>query len=77
MELACHGMRMDPAAALRATTANAARAVDRGRSIGRLAAGAAGDLLVADAPELAHIPYNFGVSTVETVVKGGEVVYSE
>jgi imidazolonepropionase len=77
MELACHGMRMAPTAALKATTSNAARAIDRAGTAGRLAVGRTGDLVVADVPELAHVPYNFGVSTVETVVKGGRVVSRE
>jgi imidazolonepropionase len=77
MELACHGMRMGPTAALEAATSNAARAVDREGTAGRLTPGQTGDLVVADVPELAHVPYNFGVSTVETVVKDGTVVARE
>jgi imidazolonepropionase len=75
IDLACHGMRMAPADALRAATTVAADAVDAGSGTGTLEEGAPGDLVVADVPDFEHAPYNFGVSTTETVLKGGEVVY--
>ncbi|MBB6647198.1 imidazolonepropionase [Halobellus ruber] len=75
VDLACHGMRMDPASALRAATAGAASAVDRPDGPGRLREGDPGDLVIADVPDYEHMPYNFGVSTVETVLKSGEVVH--
>jgi imidazolonepropionase len=66
---------MAPADALRAATTVAADAVDAGSGTGTLEEGAPGDLVVADVPDFEHAPYNFGVSTTETVLKGGEVVY--
>jgi imidazolonepropionase len=75
IDLACHGMRMTPGAALRAGTTVAADAVDADDGAGTLDAGAPGDVVVADVPDYKHIPYNFGVSTTETVLKDGEVVY--
>jgi imidazolonepropionase len=75
VDLACHGMRMAPREAIRAATATAAEAIDRTDGTGRLVAGAPGDVLVADVPDHEHVPYNFGVRTVETVLKGGEVVH--
>ena len=75
VDLACHGMRMEPGSALRAATVGAAAAIDRTDSLGRLREGDPGDLVIADVPDYEHVPYNFGVSTVETVLKAGEVVY--
>jgi imidazolonepropionase len=75
IDLACHGMRMEPAAAIRAATVVAAEAIDRTDGTGTLQDGAPGDLVVADAEDFEHIPYSFGVSTTELVVKGGEVVH--
>lgn len=73
--LACVGMGMTPEDALVAATRNAARAVDRDDGLGTLQPGAPGDCLVLDAPSFVHVPYEFGESTVETVVKNGGVVY--
>ena len=75
VDLACHGMRMGPGSAIRAATVGAAAAIDRSDDLGRLREGAPGDLVIADVPDHEHVPYNFGVSTVETVLKAGEVVY--
>jgi len=75
VDLACHGMRMAPESAVRAATVGAAAAIDRPDGPGRLREGAPGDLVIADVPDYEHVPYNFGVSTVETVLKAGEVVY--
>ena len=77
IDLACNGMRMTPASAIRGATATAARAIDRTDGTGTLQTGAPGDLLVADIPDYQHLPYNFGVQTVQTVVKNGEVVQHE
>jgi imidazolonepropionase len=77
MTLACVGMRLTPAEALVAATANAASALDRGADHGTLVAGAPADLVVVDAPSHVHLAYDFDVNRVETVVKGGEVVYGD
>jgi imidazolonepropionase len=74
VELACHGMRMTPASAIRSATATAADAVDRTDGTGTLQPGSPGDLVIADVPDYQHLPYNFGVQNVQTVVKQGEVV---
>jgi len=74
--LACVEMELTPAEALVAATANAASALDLPDDVGTLREGAPGDLAVLDAPTYVHVPYNFGVNTVETVLKGGEVVHS-
>lgn len=73
--LACTGMQLTPAEAVVAATENAARALNRGDDRGTLQEGAAADLVVLDAPSYRHVPYNFGVNPVATVLKGGEVVH--
>jgi imidazolonepropionase len=75
VDLACHGMRMDPGSAVRAATAGAAAAIDRPDGPGRLREGDLGDIVIADVPDYEHVPYNFGVSTVETVLKAGKIVH--
>ncbi|WP_049980111.1 imidazolonepropionase [Halolamina rubra] len=72
--LACVGMKLPPTDALLAATAGGARALNRSDGLGTLRPGAPADLAVVDAPTAVHVPYNFGVNTVETVVKGGRVV---
>ncbi|MFD1513328.1 imidazolonepropionase [Halomarina rubra] len=71
--LACVGMRMPPAEAVRAATHGGALAMDRADR-GTLSEGRRGDLLVVDAPSHVHVPYRFGQNVVETVVKGGTLV---
>ncbi|MFC6732094.1 imidazolonepropionase [Haladaptatus sp. DYSN1] len=72
--LACVEMRMTPAQALVAATDHAALALDR-PDLGRLDVGAPADLVVVDAPNHVHVPYQYGTNLVETVVKRGERVY--
>ncbi|ADB62881.1 imidazolonepropionase (plasmid) [Haloterrigena turkmenica DSM 5511] len=74
IELACNGMRMSPASAIRSATVTAANAIDRTDGTGILRENSPGDLIVADVPDYQHLPYNFGVQNVQTVVKRGEVV---
>ncbi|MFP4628239.1 MAG: imidazolonepropionase [Halobacteriales archaeon] len=74
LQLACHGMGMDPAVAVRGATAAAAAAVGRPEA-GRLEPDAPGDLVVVDASTHEHVPYPLGVNPVEVVVKGGAVVH--
>jgi imidazolonepropionase len=73
--LACVGMRLTPAEALVAATANAAAATGLDPGDGTLEAGAPADLAVVDAPSHVHLAYDFDVNRVRTVVKEGEVVH--
>ncbi|WP_152043263.1 imidazolonepropionase [Salinigranum salinum] len=73
--LACVGMRLTPAEALVAATANAAAATGLDAGHGTLEAGAPADLAVVDAPSHVHLAYDFDVNRVRTVVKDGEVVH--
>ena len=72
MALACLGMRMTPAEALVASTANAAMAVGRDDR-GTIEEGQWADLVVLDAPSYRHIPYRMAMNPVWKVVKMGEV----
>ena len=72
--LGCVGMGMTPAQALLGGTKHGALALDRDDGTGTLVEGAPADLAIIDAPSYVHVPYNFGVNPVETVLKGGEVV---
>jgi imidazolonepropionase len=74
--LACVGMEMAPADAVAAATHGGAQAVHR-PDRGTLGEGDLGDLIVLDAPTHVHLPYNFGVNSVDTVVKRGEVVHGD
>jgi imidazolonepropionase len=75
--LACLGMKMTPAEAIAAATLNAAYAVDRGDMLGSLETGKQADLVIWDMPNYKVLPYHFGVSLVDTVIKSGRVVYRQ
>ncbi len=63
--------------AVSALTINAAAALDRADAIGSLDAGKQGDLVVLEYPSYKFIPYHIGVSTVEKVVKNGNLVFDK
>lgn len=73
--LACVGMGLAPMTALIGATAGGAQALNDTDGVGTLRNGAPADLAVVDAPTAVHVPYNFGVNTIDTVVKGGRIVY--
>ena len=75
--LACVGMEMTPAEALVAGTHGGAHALDRAGETGTLREGMPADVAIVDAPSYLHVPYNFGVNTVKTVLKDGEPVDGE
>ena len=63
--------------AVSALTINGAAALDRADTIGSLDAGKHGDLVVLEYPSYKFIPYHIGVSTVEKVVKKGNLVFDK
>ena len=71
--LACVGMRMAPREAVAAATHGGASAVDR-EDRGTLHEGRLGDCVVLDAPSHVHVPYRFGATPVEAVLKEGVIV---
>jgi imidazolonepropionase len=74
MNLACTRMRLSPAEALVACTANAAHVLGRGDRIGRLAAGYQADVLLLDAPDWRHLAYHLGGDRFAARVKRGALV---
>lgn len=80
--LACAGMKLSPAEAIRASTVGGATALgtDPGAAAavpngtGTLTPGAPGDLVVLDAPSIDHVPYRFGENLTDLVVINGEIV---
>jgi imidazolonepropionase len=75
--LACTQLGLSPSEALTACTVNAAHVLGRADALGRLAPGFAADLVLLDAPDWRYLAYHLGGPTVHTVVKDGEVVWSQ
>jgi imidazolonepropionase len=61
--------------AVTALTINAAAAIDRADAIGSIDVGKQGDLAVLEYPSYKFIPYHIGISTVDKVVKKGNLVF--
>jgi imidazolonepropionase len=72
--LACVHGGLTPEEAVLAATDGAARAVGRGGRAGRLAPGAACDLVVLAGRSYLDLAYHLGVNLAHEVVKGGRVV---
>ena len=72
--LACVHGGLTPEEAVCAATAGAAQAVGRAATAGRLAPGAACDLVVLAGRSYLDLAYHLGVNLAEVVVKGGTVV---
>lgn len=58
-----------------ALTINGAAAIDRADSIGSLDVGKKADVVIHEFPSYKFLPYHIGVSTVEVVIKNGEVAF--
>jgi imidazolonepropionase len=69
--LACTQLKLSPAEALTAVTANAAHVLDR-PGAGRLAAGCAADITLLDAPDWRYLAYHLAGDVVAAVVKDGQ-----
>jgi imidazolonepropionase len=63
--------------AVTALTINAAAAIDRADTIGSIDVGKHGDLAVLEYPSYKFIPYHIGISTVDKVVKKGNLVFDK
>jgi imidazolonepropionase len=74
MTLAVTQMKLSPAEAWMAATANAACAVGEGARLGRLHPGHDADLVVYDAPDYRHVAYHYGEEHALRVVKRGTLV---
>lgn len=74
LTLACLNLGMSPAEALVGATINAAHAIARGHDRGSVEPGKRADLVVWDAPSWRYLPSHFGVSLVDSVIVGGQLV---
>ncbi|MDY6790110.1 MAG: imidazolonepropionase [Thermodesulfobacteriota bacterium] len=63
--------------AVTALTINGAAALDRADTIGSIDIGKKGDVIVLEFPSYQYIPYHIGVSTVEKVIKDGNLVFEK
>jgi len=72
--LACSYMRLTPEEAILGLTLRAARAICRESSVGSIRPGKQGDVVLLDIPDFRYIPYHFGGSLVNKVIKKGAVV---
>ncbi|WP_308858300.1 imidazolonepropionase [Paenibacillus sp. R14(2021)] len=70
--LASLNLKMTPEEILTACTINAANAIGRGRQIGSIEIGKRADLSLFDAPNLAYLPYHFGINHTFGVIKNGQ-----
>jgi imidazolonepropionase len=68
-------MDMTTEEAISALTINGAAAIDRADKIGSIDVGKNGDVIVLEFPSYKYIPYHIAVSTVEKVVKRGNLVF--
>lgn len=74
MTLAITQMRLTPAEAWMAATANAAHAVGEGSRLGRIQPGYQADLALFDARDYRHIAYHYAEEHVRLVIKRGVLV---
>jgi imidazolonepropionase len=75
LNIACCQLRLTPAEALAAATANAAAALDLHGRLGAIEVGFDADLVVLDAAGIEEWLYTPGRNRVRTVIKRGQVVY--
>jgi len=74
MTLAVTQMKLTPAEAWMAATANAAHAVGEGARLGRIQPGYQADLVLFDARDYRHIAYHYAEEHVRSVIKRGALV---
>ncbi|NBC70576.1 imidazolonepropionase [Paenibacillus sacheonensis] len=70
--LASLNLKMTPEEILTACTINAANAIGRGAGIGSIEVGKRADVALFDAPNLAYLPYHFGINHTFGVIKNGQ-----
>jgi len=63
--------------AVTALTINGAAALNRADTIGSIDVGKKGDVIVLEFPSYKYIPYHIGISTVEKVIKDGNLVFEK
>ena len=75
LSLASTHMKMSPAEAITAATANAAHSLNRGSSIGTIEPGKRADLAIYDCKDHRELAYFFGVEHTIAVIARGQVVF--
>jgi imidazolonepropionase len=70
-------MNISTEEAISALTINGAAALNRADQIGSIDSGKKGDVIILEFPSYAYIPYHLGVSTVEKVIKQGNLVFDK
>jgi imidazolonepropionase len=75
--LAALYMNLTPEEIVTALTINGAAALGRADTIGSLDPGKQGDVVILEHPSYQFIPYHIGVSTVEKVIKNGNLVFDK
>lgn len=73
INLACRLHQITPAEAIRAATLGAARALDRGTTIGSMEPGKIADVLILDISRHEDLAYRLGRNAVQQVIKRGAV----
>jgi len=71
LPLACYGMKIPIAEALRALTLSAARALRREKELGSIELGKKADLVLFDIPDYRFLLQSLGVNLVSKVIKNG------
>ncbi len=77
ISLATLHMNMTPEETITALTINGAAAIDRADEVGSIDVGKKGDIVIHEFPSYKFLPYHIGVSTVERVIKNGEMIYDK
>lgn len=77
IQLACYKMKMKVIDALKAVTLNSAKALKMENIIGSIEKGKNADIIIMDIPSHLFIPYKVGVNLIDTVIKNGEIIYSQ
>jgi len=76
LTLACLKLKLTPLEAFEGVTLNAAKALNRSGSVGSIAVGMNGDLVIWNAQNHKQVPYHYGVNNVSSVIIAGKTVYS-
>ncbi len=74
LALACYGCKLSPAEAVVAVTHNAAASLGLGESLGRLAVGMDGDVLILDTDDYRNLVYHAGSPLICAVYSRGQEV---
>ncbi len=74
MTIACTQMRMSPEEALCAATLHGAAALGLSATCGSIEAGKNADLIIANVPDHAFLPYHFGTNHVVKTIKNGTLL---